>query len=91
MMALRDRDIYEAWEYMKQTNFDGTSLVFRESLYQYLWERSTQVTPTNFNRLMQIISTWLRIGVKPFNLFSEAFQLLPKHFSRESAVLCALY
>merc|ERR1711942_522821 len=61
------------------------------SVYGQLWKNSAHLKPTDLTQVLIIISTWIRIGVKPCNLFSEAFRLLPDQLSKETVILCAFY
>ena len=89
--ALLGRDIYEAQELLTRLNLQDLSPDFRESLYEQLWYESVHSTPQDLKQVLLLISTWIRIGVKPCNLFSEAFRLLPTHITKETVLLCAFY
>ena len=85
------RDTYEAFGDLTQINFRRTDYGFRRALYERMWRRSAKITPTDITFVLKVAAAWMRVGIKPCNLYSEAFQLLPSQFSREAAVLCAFY
>ena len=89
--ALLGRNIYDAAEFLTRTCFKDKSLDFRESLYAQLWQDSVQSTPHDLTQVLNLISTWVRIGIRPCNLISEAIRLLPTNMNRETIVLCAFY
>ena len=89
--SLLGRDIYEAGEILARNCFKHLSFDFRQSLYTQLWQESVHSTPRDLTQVLVLISTWIRIGIRPCNLFSEAIRLLPTNITRETVVLCAFY
>ena len=90
---VRRMDIYEASTFFGQQKFadEHFSQNSRSALYTDLWLRSFTQKPTDLETVLVNISTWIRIGIFPCNLFSEAFRLLPGSISLETVILCVYY
>ena len=79
---MENKSIYEATEFLSRVS--TTAHENRESferyeavdadydygaLYEKLWRRSLDAEPPGVAPLLAAISAWIRVGVKPFNLF----------------------
>ena len=91
--ALRGKNIYEASEFLDRCALVKIVKWKRIELYKELWRRSVDVEVPDLPKLLAAISTWLRCGVQPCNLYSEAFSLLLARGAPppEAVVLCLFY